>query len=104
MRSEVLVVARRDRRPRIESCGGLTARLTAPDIVHLVSAAATPLGGDLLRVRVVVERDARLRVRSAAATMTLPGAETMDSHAVWELEVAGELDLDPEPTIVAAPR
>jgi urease accessory protein len=67
-----------------------------------VSAAATPLGGDLLHIRVVVEPDARLRVRSAAATLALPGSKTSDSHSIWDLQVAGELDLDPEPTIVAA--
>ncbi|UUO03142.1 urease accessory protein UreD [Mycolicibacterium novocastrense] len=102
MRSEVLIVARRDRRPRIECTGGLAARLTGPDTVHLVSAAATPLGGDVLHFRVVVEPDARLRIRTAAATMALPGAKTLDSQAIWELDVAGLLDLDPEPTIVAA--
>ncbi|KUH68714.1 urease accessory protein UreD [Mycolicibacterium novocastrense] len=102
MRSEVLIVARRERRPRIECAGGLAARLTGPDTVHLVSAAATPLGGDVLHFRVVVEPDARLRIRTAAATMALPGAKTPDSHAIWELDVAGLLDLDPEPTIVAA--
>jgi urease accessory protein len=31
--------------------------------VHLVSAAATPLGGDAINIRVVVEAGARLRVR-----------------------------------------
>lgn len=102
MRSEVLIVARRDRRPRIECAGGLAARLTGPDTVHLVSAAATPLGGDVLHFRIAVEPDARLRIRTAAATMALPGAKTPDSHAIWELDVAGSLDLDPEPTIVAA--
>ena len=70
--------------------------------MHLVSAAATPLGGDAIHVRVVVEPGARLRVRSAAATVTLPGAATLESHAIWTLEVAGELDVDPQPTVVAA--
>lgn len=102
MRSDVLIVARRDRRPRIESTGGLAARETEPDTVHLVSTAATPLGGDSLRVRIVVEPGARLRVRTAAATVTLPGPITHESHSIWDLEVAGELDLDPEPTVVAA--
>lgn len=102
MRSEVLIVARVDRRPRIECAGGLAARLTGPDTVHLVSAAATPLGGDVLHFRVVIEPGARLRMRTAAATVSLPGAKTRASHAIWELDVAGELDLDPEPTIVAA--
>lgn len=102
MRSDVLIVACPDRRPRIECSGGLAARLTEPDTVHLVSAAATPLGGDAVYVRVVVEAGARLRVRSAAATVTLPGSTTPESQAVWALEVAGDLDVDPEPTVVAA--
>ncbi|MDV3133175.1 urease accessory protein UreD [Mycobacterium sp. 29Ha] len=102
MRSDVLVVAQRGRRPRIESSGGIAARETEPDTVHLVSAAATPLGGDSICVRIVVEPGALLRVRTAAATMTLPGPTTHESHANWLLEVAGELDLDPQPTVVAA--
>ncbi|MDT5016673.1 MAG: urease accessory protein [Mycobacterium sp.] len=101
MRSDVLIVAQHDRRPRIECAGGLAARNTDRDTVHLVSAAATPLGGDTLHVRVVVEPGARLRVRTAAATVTLPGSTTRESHAIWTLEVAGDLDLDPQPTIVA---
>lgn len=98
----MLIVARRDRRPRLECAGGLAARLTGPDTVHLVSAAATPLGGDVLHFRVVVEPDARLKIRTAAATVTLPSTKTLESHAIWEIDVAGELDLDPEPTVVAA--
>ena len=72
--------------------GGLAARETEPDTVHLVSAAATPLGGDSVCVRIVVEPGALLRVRTAAATVTLPGPTTHESHAIWTLEVAGELD------------
>jgi len=102
VRSDVLIVACRDRRPRIEWTGGLAARHTERDTVHLVSAAATPLGGDTLRVRVIVEPGARLRLRSVAATVTLPGAGTPESHAIWAFEVAGELDVDPQPTVVAA--
>lgn len=102
MRTDVLIVAHRDRRPRIEASGGIAARETEPDTVHLVSAAATPLGGDSICVRIVVEPGARLRVRSAAATMTLPGPATAESHANWILEVAGALDLNPQPTVVAA--
>jgi urease accessory protein len=102
VRSDVLIVACHDRRPRIECTGGLAARHTERDTVHLVSAAATPLGGDTLRVRIVVEPGARLRLRSAAATVTLPGSGTPESHAIWAFEVAGELDVDPQPTVVAA--
>ena len=79
----------------------LAARNTEPDTVHLVSAAATPLGGDTIALRVIVEPGARLRVRSAAATVTLPGCATTKSNVHWHPEVAGDLDLDPEPTVVA---
>jgi urease accessory protein len=102
VRTDVLIVARRDRRPRIECSGGLAARQTEPETVHLVSAAATPLGGDSVSVRIVVEPGARLRVRSAGATVTLPGPATSESHAIWALDVEGELDVDPQPTVVAA--
>jgi urease accessory protein len=101
MHSDVLIVARPDRQPWIECAGGVTARSTEPDTVHLVSTAATPLGGDTIALRVVVEPGARLKVRSAAATVTLPGRTTAESTAHWHLEVAGDLDVDPEPTVVA---
>jgi urease accessory protein len=102
MRSEVLVVAYPNRLPRIECGGGVAARCTAPDTVHLVSAAATPLGGDCINIRVIVERGARLRLRSAAATVALPGPNVSISHAHWEVRVTGSLDIDLEPTVVAA--
>ncbi|MCV7179216.1 urease accessory protein UreD [Mycolicibacterium sphagni] len=102
MRSDVLVVAIPGRLPRIECRGALAARQTEPDTVHLVSAAATPLGGDTIAIRLIVEPGARLRLRSAAATVALPGAGTTQSWACWHIEAAGELDVDPEPTIVAA--
>jgi urease accessory protein len=102
MRSDVLVVAQPGRLPRIECRGGLAARHTEPDTVHLVSAAATPLGGDTIAIRLIVEPGARLRLRSAAATVALPGAATTQSRACWHVEAAGELDIDPEPTVVAA--
>jgi urease accessory protein len=101
VRSDVVIVACAGRPPRIECVGGLAARRTEPDTVHLVSAAATPLGGDEISVRIVVEPGARLRVRSAAATLTLPGATTAESHGWWDIESAGDLDIDPQPTVVA---
>ena len=102
MRSDVLVVATPGRVPRIECHGGVAARRTEADTVHLVSAAATPLGGDVIAIRLVVEPGARLRLRSAAASVVLPGPGTRTSHSCWTIEVAGELDVDLEPTIVAA--
>jgi urease accessory protein len=102
MLSKVLLVASSDRLPRIQCSGGIQARCTAPDTVHLVSAAATPLGGDTIDVRVVVEAGAVLKLRSAAATVALPGASTLTSQASWDIEVSGCLDVDLEPTVVAA--
>jgi urease accessory protein len=102
MHSEVVIVAQARRLPRMECRGGLTARSTVADTVHLLSAAATPLGGDTISIRVVVEPDARLYLRSVAATVALPGAGELTSQAAMHLEVAGHLDLDLEPTVVAA--
>lgn len=103
MRSEVSLVARGNRLPRIECRGGgVQARCTAPDTVYLVSAAAVPVGGDTIAIRVVVEDGARLRLRSAAASVVLPGASTPTSHAHWDIEACGDLDVDLEPTVVAA--
>lgn len=102
MRSEVVIVASQGRYPRIDCRGAIAVRHTGPDTVHLVSAAATPLGGDVIRVRVVVQPGARLRVRSVAAAVALPGRDSRESSAHWDLDVAGDLDIDPEPTIVAA--
>lgn len=102
MHSEVVIVAQAGRLPRIQCRGGLTARSTVTDTVHLLSAAATPLGGDTISIRVVVEPGARLCLRSAAATVALPGAGELTSRAAMHLEVAGHLDLDLEPTVIAA--
>lgn len=102
MDSQILVVAQPGRLPRLECRGGLAARVTLPDTVHLVSAAATPLGGDTVRIRVVVPAGARLRLCSVAATVVLPGAHSVASQSALALEVAGFLDVDLEPTVVAA--
>jgi urease accessory protein len=102
MRSRVVVVAYRDRLPRIQCSGAVTARHTARDRVHLVSAAATPLGGDSLDIDLIVEPAARLRLRSAAATVALPSAVSSTSRVRWRIDVAGALDLDLQPTVVAA--
>jgi urease accessory protein len=97
-----VLVASSDRFPRIHCSGGIQARYTARDTVHLVSAAATPLGGDTINIRVIVEAGAVLKLRSAAATVALPGPNTATSHADWGIEVSGDLDVDLEPTVVAA--
>ncbi|WP_308115433.1 MULTISPECIES: urease accessory protein UreD [unclassified Rhodococcus (in: high G+C Gram-positive bacteria)] len=103
LRSTVLVVASRSRSPRIEAVGGLAVRRTGVDRVHLVGSAATPLGGDTIDVRIVVEAGARLHVCSVAASVALPGRSTDVSHASWTVDVedGAEVIVDPEPTIVA---
>lgn len=103
MRTEIRIVARAGARPWSAATGALAVRCTGPDTVHLIGAAATPLGGDELDIRIVVEPGARLVVRSVAATIVLPGRTTRTSTASWSFEVGagGELDFDPEPTVVA---
>ncbi|MFF0490429.1 urease accessory protein UreD [Nocardia sp. NPDC004068] len=101
MRTDLRIHARPGLLPDIHAAGGLAARRTGPDTVHLIGTAATPLGGDEVFVTVVVEPGARLIVRSVAATLALPGRITRKSVAHWTFEIGGELDFDPEPTVVA---
>ncbi|MFD8101682.1 urease accessory protein UreD [Nocardia fluminea] len=103
MRTELSIVAAPGRLPRIDAVGGLAARHTGMDTVHLIGTAATPLGGDELDITIVVRPGARLVVRSVAATIALPGAATVVSNAHWRFDIGegAELDFDPEPTIVA---
>ncbi|RUP04120.1 MAG: urease accessory protein [Mycobacterium sp.] len=102
MESRLLVVAARDRLAHLEWHGGIQARCTGRDTVHLISTAAIPLGGDTIDIRVIVEDGARLRLRSAAAAVALPGPGTDTSNSCWDIDVAGDLDVDLQPTVVAA--
>ncbi|MEZ0065786.1 urease accessory protein [Streptacidiphilus sp. MAP12-20] len=72
--------------------------------VVVVGAMAAPLGGDRLRIEVVVEPGARLRVTSAAATVSLPGREPAAAHYELDLAVGRDAELEwlPEPVIAAA--
>lgn len=103
LRTELRIVAEAGRMAHIEARGGLTARHTGADRVHLIGAAATPLGGDHIGVSVVVGVGARLTLRGVAATLALPGRDTVESYAHWHFEVAdgGELDVDTPAMIVA---
>ncbi|WP_378731383.1 urease accessory protein UreD [Nocardia brasiliensis] len=103
MRTDVKIVATAAALPEIHASGGLSARRTGPHTVHLIGTAATPLGGDELDITIVVGPGARLVVRSVAATLALPSVRTPLSLAHWRFQVdsGGELDFDPEPTIVA---
>ena len=108
MRTLVEVVARCDARgrtmlPVVRASGQLAVRRTGPTTVHLVAAAFGPLGGDDAEIRLVVEEGARLSVRTVAAAVVLPArGESPPSRQVVRAEVAGVLELAPEPTVVTA--
>ena len=104
MRSCLTIVATVGRLPQINAEGGLTARVTSTDTVHLIGSAATPLGGDHIGVTVKVGPGARLRVRSVAATIALPSRDRTLSTAEWNIEVGDDatLDFDPAPLIIGA--
>jgi urease accessory protein len=84
--------------------GQLAARETGPGTVHLVATAAGPLGGDRVEVAIRVYAGASLSVRSAAASVALPGPS--DAVAVVDLvatvEDGGELEVSLEPSVVVA--
>ncbi|WP_019925766.1 urease accessory protein UreD [Nocardia sp. BMG111209] len=103
MRTELRILARPGAWPHIRATGAMTARATAADTVHLVGTAATPVGGDELDIEIRVAPGARLRLRTVAATIALPGRETPLSVAYWRLAVGAgaHLDFAPEPTVVA---
>lgn len=73
-------------------------------VVHLVSSATAPLGGDELRLSIEVGPGATLRVVGVAATIVLPGPHGTPSVSVVDVSVAagGSLEFRPEPTIVTA--
>lgn len=109
MRSELHLVADRgdDGSPVLARChavGQLTARRTAPGVVHLVGRTAGPLGGDETVLRVLVRAGARLELRSVAATLVLPGGREALSRSRLELvvEVGAELVVDLQPVVVCA--
>jgi urease accessory protein len=108
MRTVVEVVARcgpggRTVLPVVRASGQLAVRRTGPHTVHLVATAFGPLGGDDAEIRLVVEEGARLSVRSVAAAVVLPArGESPPSRQMVHAEVAGLLDLRPEPTVVTA--
>lgn len=71
-------------------------------VVHLVGSASAPLGGDDLRLDVVVGAGARLRLSGVAATLALPGSHAEESRTTVHIEVGagGSIEYLPEPTII----
>ncbi|PRX67743.1 urease accessory protein [Nonomuraea fuscirosea] len=72
--------------------------------VCVLGAMCAPLGGDRLRIEAVVEREARLRVTTAGATIALRGPTRGPATYDVRLVVGerGSLDWLPEPVISAA--
>jgi urease accessory protein len=90
------------RLPVLASQVPLVLRRT-PSAVYLVGGAAGPLGGDQLTLRITVGAGAFLRLRTAAASIALPGLDGLESVLrVWVTVAAGgRLEYLPEPVVVA---
>ncbi|MEA2972566.1 MAG: urease accessory protein [Actinomycetota bacterium] len=85
----------------LRSEGPLVLRPTAGTLVHLVGGAGGPLGGDVLRIEIVVGPGAELTLQTVAAAVVLPGPRP----SVVEVDVVvgggGSLRWLPEPTVAA---
>jgi urease accessory protein len=91
------------RLPVVRSQAPLVLRRT-PEAVYLVGGAAGPLGGDCLSLTITVSAGAFLRVRTAAASIALPGADGLESVLRVSVSVAagGRLEYLPEPVVVTS--
>jgi urease accessory protein len=88
---------------RLRSAPPLVLRPTA-EALYLVGGAAGPLGGDKVSLEVVVGPGAALTVRSAAASVALPGRPGAGESVVEvaaRVAAGGLLRWEPEPTVVA---
>jgi urease accessory protein len=89
------------RLPVLASQAPLVLRRT-PDAVYLVGGAAGPLGGDSLSLSVTVGPAAFLRVRTAAASIALPGLDRLESvlRVAISVGAGGRLEYLPEPVVI----
>jgi urease accessory protein len=92
----------RTRLPVLSSAVPLVLRRT-PDALYLVSGAAWPLGGDDLSLSLDVGPGASLRLRTAAASVALPGLAGGESvfRVTATLGDGAALEYLPEPTVIA---
>lgn len=113
MRARAVLVAALDdrgrtvaRRLRSQSPLRLVPRLLpgGPLLVHVVSSATAPLGGDELSLRVLLEPGARVALRGVGATLALPDAHGRDGTSEVDVELGDGAALSylPEPTVVTA--
>ena len=90
------------RLPVLRSAAPLVLRRT-PEAVYVVGAAAGPLGGDQLSLRVTVRAGASLCLRTVAASVALPGLDDAESvlTVTATVEPGGTLKYLPEPVVIA---
>jgi urease accessory protein len=91
------------RLPVLASQVPLVLRRT-PDAVYVIGGAAGPIGGDDLSLRIYVAEGAFLRVRTAAASIALPGPDGLESVLRLSVSVGpgARLEYLPEPVVVTA--
>lgn len=75
---------------------------STPEGLFLVGSGAGPIGGDELCLDVTVEEGAVAMLRSAAASIVLPGPFGESSSMTVRASVAGSLSWCPEPTVLVA--
>jgi urease accessory protein len=75
-----------------------------PEAVYVVGGAAGPIGGDELGLRISIGAGAFLRVRTAAASIALPGPDGLESvlRVTVDLAARARLEYLPEPVVVSA--
>lgn len=90
------------RLPVLSSQAPLVLRRT-PSAVYLVGGAAGPIGGDELSLWIAVGSGAFLRMRTAAASIALPGLDGAESVLRVTVSVAAGARLEylPEPVVVS---
>lgn len=105
MRARARVVALSDghggtRLVALRSEAPLILRST-PEALYIVGGAGGPLGGDDLTLEISVGSGARLTVRTAAASIALPGAGPSSVRVRATVAASGELSWLPEPVVAA---
>jgi urease accessory protein len=100
MKARARIVARPDGVVVLRSEPPLALRET-PDAVFLVGTAAGPIGGDDVLLEIEVCAGAELTIRSAAASVALPGPTGAPSRFTVRARVEGTLRWLPEPGIAA---
>jgi urease accessory protein len=90
----------RTRLTAVRSEAPLVLRAT-PDALYLVGGAGGPLGGDDLALDIEVGPGARLTIRTAAASVALPGRGPSTVAVTARVAAGGELQWLPEPLVAA---